>query len=360
MTSIRKNIALSLVIVLSYQYPMFSQEHIKTKVTIQHGKISLVKLIDLLRKQTGYAFAYDCKLIDTNKMIFCDFPPNSDIETILNQSLPSSISYKNRGNHIILFATKPTSKNSPIGRQSENLQKPTSNTIPKDSTLFAKLDTLSQPTVEPFNNLEKISDDQTIKIDTNSIKKQVQPATRIDLPIQHDSVSQQAIEQTQINTPTKQTSNDSLAIKNSPIILDIELAGYNKLGCTTMHIGYKHYYCLASYSSDLKVASWMGLGIGIQTPIWSKLDFATEVSYNKLCGGESFKNGLSASTIQIKPIISYQLFSFLKLLVGPEGYLLSKKLTDPSSNTVTRANPSFGYGVYFGTRIDLNELFSRN
>ena len=345
-----KKIVLSLVLLISLQCPLISQGHNKTKVTIQHGKISLIKLIDILKKQTGYSFAYDCKLIDPNKMVICDFPPNSDIETILNQSLPTSIAYKQKGNHIILFSTRPVAKITAITTKAISVATPIINIKPIIITQEAKRDTIQQPTsvvvkdISIHPSIEKYKTDSIKSIqDTPTVRK--------------DTLRERINPTTHTKNIANKTIADTLTTKKNNLIVELELAGYNKLGCVSTRIGYKKIYSLISYSLDFKSANWMGAGMGCKFPLLKKIELSTELSYNKLIGGDSFKNGLTASTLQLKPILSYELFGFLKIIVGPEVYLLTKKLTDPSTSQVIKASPSYGYGVYFGTRIDLNRLF---
>lgn len=79
----------------------------KDSVTLKYNQTPLQEVLNSITTQTGIRFSYNPQLIDTEKKISVNIR-NKSIDETLSSLLPSAITYKKIGKHIVLSSPKAT------------------------------------------------------------------------------------------------------------------------------------------------------------------------------------------------------------------------------------------------------------
>jgi TonB-linked SusC/RagA family outer membrane protein len=106
--------------ILFTSMPSFAAEQEKT-ISLKEKNITLIRLFELVRKQTGYTFLYEKELVSKTSPISIEVREASVTELLDKYVKPHHIVYEIRYNTVILSAETPPVKKVPAGKTSERL-----------------------------------------------------------------------------------------------------------------------------------------------------------------------------------------------------------------------------------------------
>lgn len=107
-------------IVLTLFLPPLAQAHQQEKkITLQEKNISLTRLFELIRKQTGYSFVYEKQLLTGKREVSVQAKEATVSDLLEKYVKPEGIVYEIRYNTIILSAGDNRAKSSPVTKPAE-------------------------------------------------------------------------------------------------------------------------------------------------------------------------------------------------------------------------------------------------